>query len=89
MSSVCIRGRTFLAAGTASGKPPRQSVLGVYLAARRPGWEKESDWGRGDSEILESLWAVALVGWMRGSGSVLGRSDMISRMIQLEDETRP
>lgn len=55
-------------------------MLGVYLAARRPGWEKESDWGRGDSEILESLVGCSTwVGWMRGSGSVLGRSDMISK----------
>ena len=48
------------------------------MAARGPGWEKESDWGRGDSEILESLVGYSTwVGWMRGSGSVLGRSDMI------------
>lgn len=72
MSSVCIRGRTFLAAGTASAKPPRQSVFGVYMGSKEARVGEGSDWGRGDSVVLESLVGCSTwVGWMRGSGSVL------------------
>ena len=61
-----------LAAGTASAKPPRQSVFGVYMGSKEARVGEGSDWGRGDSVVLESLVGCSTwVGWMRGSGSVL------------------
>ena len=60
-------------------------------AARGPGREKESNWGRGDGEVLETLVGCsAWAGWMRGSESVLWEKwHDLEGCSHLEDDTRP